>query len=143
MEKDSNLISLKEAADISGYSSDYIGQLIRSGKIFGEQVYSNVVWKTTEEAVLEYRNKSRNKNSKQEDIKIGFFPSLKRKLAIEMNIFKIFFKTFKTAFLILLFLFVSVIFLVFYIGYILINPSSSIERSLESQDSREIINLNF
>lgn len=48
------LISLKEAARISGYSSDYVGQLIRSGKLEGKQVFSNVAWMTTEEAVLKY-----------------------------------------------------------------------------------------
>ena len=47
-------ISLKEAAKISGYSSDYIGQLIRQGKLSGKQVYCNVAWVTTEKAVREY-----------------------------------------------------------------------------------------
>ena len=143
MEKDKKLISLKEASEISGYSSDYIGQLIRSGKIFGEQVYSNVVWKTTENAVLDYRTNSKNKSSKQEDYQKGFFPSLKRKFVVEINILRIFFKTFKSAFLILFILFISVIFLISYISYILISPSSSSQGDLESQNSQEIINLNF
>jgi hypothetical protein len=52
------LISLREAAKISGYSPDYIGQLIRSGKIPGKQVFSNVAWMTTEEAVLAHMAKS-------------------------------------------------------------------------------------
>jgi hypothetical protein len=47
-------ISLKEAAKISGYSSDYVGQLIRSGKLEGKQVFSNVAWMTTEEAIRKY-----------------------------------------------------------------------------------------
>lgn len=47
-------ITLKEAAALTNYSSDYIGQLIRAGKIKGEQVYSNVAWVTTEEEVLAY-----------------------------------------------------------------------------------------
>ena len=54
-------ITLKEAAAISNYSADYVGQLIRAGKIEGEQVYSNVAWVTTEESVKEYlaaKNKS-------------------------------------------------------------------------------------
>lgn len=54
-----NLISLKEAAEMSGYSSDYIGQLIRSGKLPGQQVFANVAWMTTREAVLEYTQKGR------------------------------------------------------------------------------------
>ena|SRR6185503_13135100 len=48
------LISLKEAARISGYSSDYVGQLIRSGKLEGKQVFSNVAWMTTEDAIQNY-----------------------------------------------------------------------------------------
>ena len=47
-------ISLKEAAKISGYSSDYVGQLIRSGKLEGKQVFSNVAWMTTEKAIRNY-----------------------------------------------------------------------------------------
>jgi hypothetical protein len=54
-----NLITLKEAAEMSGYSSDYIGQLIRSGKLPGQQVFANVAWMTTREAVLEYTQKGR------------------------------------------------------------------------------------
>jgi len=53
-------ITLKEAAQISNYSPDYIGQLIRGGKIRGEQVYNNVAWVTTEDEVRAYmQNKSR------------------------------------------------------------------------------------
>lgn len=143
MGKDKKMISLKEAADISGYSSDYIGQLIRSGKIFGEQVYSNVVWMTTEDAVLDYRNKSKNKNLKQEDIKKGFFSSLKRRFLIEANIFKIFFKTFKSALLILLALLILVVFLISYIAYIIINPSGPAQSDINNGNNQEIINLNF
>lgn len=47
-------ISLKEAAQLSGYSPDYVGQLIRRGKLQGKQVFSNVAWMTTEEAILDY-----------------------------------------------------------------------------------------
>lgn len=57
--KNDELISLREAAKISGYSSDYIGQLIRSGKLEGKQVFSNVAWMTTEEAVLAYMEGSK------------------------------------------------------------------------------------
>ena len=52
---DKNLITLKEASKISGYSSDYIGQLVRSGKIPGKQVYYNVAWMTTASDVLNYK----------------------------------------------------------------------------------------
>jgi len=54
-------ITLKEAAALTNYSPDYIGQLIRAGKIKGEQVYNNVAWMTTEEEVLAYtENKQRS-----------------------------------------------------------------------------------
>ncbi len=54
MAKNGEYISLREAAEISGYSSDYIGQLIRGGKLEGKQVYTNISWMTTEEAVRTY-----------------------------------------------------------------------------------------
>ncbi len=47
-------LSLKEAAELTDYTPDYIGQLIRSGKIEGRQVYTNVSWVTTEKAVRTY-----------------------------------------------------------------------------------------
>lgn len=65
--KEPKLISLKEAAEISGYAPDYIGQLIRKGKIPGKQVYCNVQWMTTREAILEYLKKDR-KERKPETI---------------------------------------------------------------------------
>lgn len=52
--KDNSYISLKEAAEITGYSPDYIGQLIRSGKLEGKQVFQQVVWVTTEDALEKY-----------------------------------------------------------------------------------------
>lgn len=54
--KKSKYISLKKASKLSGYSSDYLGQLIREGKLHGKQVYSNVAWVTTEKSVQEYLN---------------------------------------------------------------------------------------
>lgn len=58
--KENGYITLREAAALSNYSSDYIGQLIRNGKIKGEQVYSNVAWVTTEREVRAYmRDKTR------------------------------------------------------------------------------------
>ena len=56
-------ISLKEAAKISGYSSDYIGQLIRAGKLEGKQIFTNVSWVTTEEALVHFLQKE-NKAAK-------------------------------------------------------------------------------
>lgn len=59
-EKD-EYISLKKAAELSGYSADYIGQLIRGGKLHGKQVYLNVAWMTTERDILNYMNKEAGK----------------------------------------------------------------------------------
>jgi hypothetical protein len=47
-------ITLKEAAKISGYTPDYLGQLIRKGKLEGKQIYLNVAWVTTEKALVAY-----------------------------------------------------------------------------------------
>lgn len=47
-------ITLKEAAELSNYTPDYVGQLLRAGKLKGEQVYSNVAWVTTPEEVQRY-----------------------------------------------------------------------------------------
>lgn len=54
IEKQDGYITLKEAGERFGYSADYIGQLIRKGKIEGKQVYANVVWMTTPEAMEAY-----------------------------------------------------------------------------------------
>ncbi len=54
MNKKDEYISLREAAAIAGYTPDYMGQLIRSGKLPGKQVFANVAWMTTEEAVRSY-----------------------------------------------------------------------------------------
>ena len=54
-------ITLKEAAKIANYSPDYVGQLIRAGKIHGEQVYASTAWVTTSNEVLAYlANKQRS-----------------------------------------------------------------------------------
>lgn len=59
----SEYISLREAAKMSGYSPDYVGQLIRNGKLHGKQIFSNVAWVTTKEAVHEYMTKENKKES--------------------------------------------------------------------------------
>jgi hypothetical protein len=57
-------ITLKEASELFDYSPDYIGQLIRKGKIEGKQVYANVAWMTTKSALDEYL--AREKGSREE-----------------------------------------------------------------------------
>lgn len=54
-------ITLKEAAKISGYAPDYIGQLIRKGKLPGKQVYCTIAWMTTAEAIAGYMQKNQGK----------------------------------------------------------------------------------
>jgi hypothetical protein len=57
-------ITLKEASKISGYTPDYLGQLIRKGKLQGKQIYLNVAWVTTEEALGEYLEKNKTVGAK-------------------------------------------------------------------------------
>ena len=55
-----NYIDLKKAARISGYSSDYIGWLIRKKKIKGKKVFTNISWQIPLKEIVEYcrENKS-------------------------------------------------------------------------------------
>lgn len=76
-------LTLKEAAKISGYSPDYIGQLIRQGKLPGKQIYTNVAWVTTEEDVLNYLEKAqkgRNQHTPLDKAK-----HTKRRVFLESN----------------------------------------------------------
>ncbi|PIZ88780.1 MAG: hypothetical protein COX90_02830, partial [Candidatus Nealsonbacteria bacterium CG_4_10_14_0_2_um_filter_38_17] len=47
-------LTLKEAAKFSGYSSDYVGYLIRSKKIAGKKIYSGISWLVNEEILRQY-----------------------------------------------------------------------------------------
>lgn len=49
---------------MSGYTPDYLGQLIRKGKLPGKQIYLNVAWVTTEEALSEYLEKNKTGGTK-------------------------------------------------------------------------------
>jgi len=109
-----NLINLRDAAEISGYSADYVGQLIRSGKIPGKQVYSNVQWMTTAEAVLAYKNKG--KSNEKAGLKEGFL-NRKRMIGMEFSILKLFFQNFRSAKWLFLVIVVSFFILSYYIFY--------------------------
>ncbi len=63
-EKRAGYISLKEASERFGYSQDYLGQLIRKGKLDGKLVYSHVAWVTTPEAIEEYIETNKDKKRK-------------------------------------------------------------------------------
>ncbi|MBU4298665.1 hypothetical protein KJ636_01345, partial [Patescibacteria group bacterium] len=52
---------LREVAKLAGYSSDYIGWLIRKRKIKGRKVCSGFVWQTTEAAIKKYQLRKRKK----------------------------------------------------------------------------------
>jgi len=120
MEDDIKLITLKEAAEISGYSADYIGQLIRAGKISGKQVYTNITWMTTAEAVLEYQKKLKAGNENKNTLK-DVIGDKRRLLTMEFNIIKLFFQTFKFALPILIVIILCFLILSTYIIYFLTN----------------------
>ena len=47
-----DLISLREAAEISGLSQPHLSLLIRQGKLWGKKIGRN--WVTTEQAIRDY-----------------------------------------------------------------------------------------
>lgn len=89
MKSNSKYITLKEAAEISGYAPDYIGQLIRKGKLPGKQVYFNVAWMTTREDLQNYMNKKAGGKGGKESLwdKIVEF---KARLFLESQMTKLF-----------------------------------------------------
>lgn len=90
---ESKYITLKEASALSGYSSDYVGQLIRSGKISGKRVYANPVWMTTEKDLLEYlnNNHSNEKFDKKELNKtFAKFRAWRTKIRSELELVKLY-----------------------------------------------------
>jgi hypothetical protein len=90
MPNEEKLITLKEASALSGYSADYIGQLIRSGKIPGKQVFTNITWVTTAESVISYKER-KNKHPK------GSISGFYERLLFEFRVMALFFRTFRTA----------------------------------------------
>ena len=62
-------ITLKQASQISGYSSDYIGSLVRKEKIWGRKVSSKLGshWVTTAEEVLGYRDRKEKSRYREEE----------------------------------------------------------------------------
>ena len=133
------LISLKDAAKVSEYSADYIGQLIRAGKIPGKEVCCTVAWMTTADAVMAYKNKGKA------DAKLSFKEKLAnrgRMLVMELGIIKLFFKTFKYSLPLLLVIIVSFSLLSFYIIYFAIDKNININESSQNLNNTEQ-NLSF
>ncbi|MCK4539745.1 hypothetical protein KAU09_01160 [Candidatus Parcubacteria bacterium] len=133
------LISLKDAAKISDYSADYIGQLIRTGKIPGKQVCCTVAWMTTADAVMAYKNKGKA------DAKLSVGEKLAnrwRMLVMEMGIIKLFFKTFKYSLPLLFVIVISFSLLSFYIIYIILDKNIDTNKNLQNLNNIEQ-NLSF
>ncbi len=118
MKKD-DFITLKEAAEMSGYSPDYLGQLIRGGKLEGQQVFMNVAWMTTKEAVEEYINKSKNKKTQNKKTK------KEKLLDIWENNWRNVYK---------IFLYTVIIVNIFFIFFLFHLSSFSIEKHFEQKD---------
>jgi hypothetical protein len=110
-------ISLKEAAKISGYSPDYIGYLIRTGKISGKQVHFNIAWRTTAEAVLNYKQREQKREQAQSGFGkiLGFFQDIKEKILWELKLLKLFTKTFKYVLPIIIILILTFSALIFFV----------------------------
>lgn len=85
-------ITLKEAAKISGYAPDYIGQLIRRGKLPGKQVYCTIAWMTTEEALRRYLAKNHTKNGTPswKETVVEKFQQIKTYLLLEFKLARLF-----------------------------------------------------
>ncbi len=132
---DNKLITLKEASQLSGYSADYIGQLIRAGKIPGKQVYCNIAWMTTAEAVMEYKNKGQEDNGKK-SFRV-FLLGQKRKMAMQMNIIKLFFQTFKSAVPVLILVIASFLALSFYLVYSAAHRAGNAAGTAQTQPAEE------
>lgn len=134
---DDNLITLKEAASLSGYTSDYIGQLIRSGKIPGKQVYTGITWMTTAEAVLDYKNAKNGKDDADDNV--GFFGRQKRRVIMEFDIMRLFFRTFSSALPVSIFIVVCVFILFLFMSYILVtNKFSQVNHEIKSSIETEL-----
>ena len=105
--KSKKYISLKEAAKISGYSSDYIGWLIRKGKIKEKKVYSGMALMTTIEAIESYKKAKSKKDLKgrrsprfageagQRRQLYKTIPLIKNKISYWIRTFGLFLKVFK------------------------------------------------
>ena len=111
-------ISLKEASRISGYSSDYIGYLIREGKIEGRPVYTNISWQTTAEEVLNYKNRTAKRDAESGKKMVNNFLHFQRRASREIRIIKLFFATFRSVLPIILVLILSFSILIGFFLYI-------------------------
>lgn len=141
MKQKETWITLKEAAKISGYSPDYIGELIRRGKIPGKQVVCNIAWMTTKEAILAYKeNQKKEKSKKQGKIEKfrQFLKETRQKILLHFEILKLIFKTFRTTFFLLF-----VFFLIFIFSLFLFGRRQKLEGQKDFSPIEEVSNLSF
>ena len=64
-----DIISLEEAAKISGLSHGHLALLIRKGELWGKKIGRN--WVTTEKAVREYQARNLRPGPKPEKSRLG------------------------------------------------------------------------
>jgi hypothetical protein len=79
MESLKKAISLNQAAELSGYTQDYLGYLIRTGEIKG--IKKGRAWFTTEEEVKDYLFKKKVRHQ-EFAIKDFFSPTRTKKIII-------------------------------------------------------------
>jgi hypothetical protein len=113
------LITLKEAAEMTGYTADYVGQLIRAGKIPGKAVYTNITWMTTAEAILEYKGRKSGKIQPW----YTTYRQWGRRFAFDLDLIRLFFQQFRSALPIIAVAFASFLLLVGFTIYILAVPA--------------------
>ncbi len=80
-------LTLKEASELTPYTPDYIGQLIRAGKIEGKQIYSNVSWVANESSLREYLNQKGKESQLTAHTSVHEFPELARPLLYLVIVF--------------------------------------------------------
>ncbi len=139
MDNNQKWIPLKKAAEISGYSPDYIGHLIRQGKIPGKQVYYNIAWMTTAEAILSYKQREQKRKNKTgfKEKTIDFFVETKQKFVWELGVMKMFCKTFRHVLPFIILLIISFSLLIFYIFFTLWQPAGLPEETIPGKVERE------
>lgn len=138
-------ISLKEAAKISGYSADYIGELIRKGKIPGKQVYCNIAWTTRAEALLEYKEREKKRKESKSNLKdkaLEFLKETKQKIFSELRVLKLFVKTFKYVLPIIIILILSFSILLFYVFFAIKQEPETLKK-ISPEDIKEVGELKY
>jgi len=64
IQKNKEYLTLKEASRIFGYHADYLGWLIREGRVEGRKFHKNTFWKVRTDAFIEYCNRKKKEIKK-------------------------------------------------------------------------------